>query len=182
MKRLVLSAFVLCVSAASAFAPPAFAGCEGVSMDVCFRPGATACDSRIVSAIDGARRALFVQAYGFTSPPIVSAIGRAKKRGVEVRVILDKTNVPRGKGRSNYSGLTYLENAGVPVRIDGSVAIAHNKVMVIDGALVVGGSYNFTRSAEQRNAENVTFTRSACVAGMFRSNFDRRWKASEPVG
>jgi phosphatidylserine/phosphatidylglycerophosphate/cardiolipin synthase-like enzyme len=181
VKRLVLSAFGLCLFTASAFAPPAFAGCDGVSMDVCFRPGANACDREVVEAINGARRTLLVQAYGFTHPQIVSAIGNAKKRGVDVRVILDKTNLPAKNGKSRYTGLTYLENAHVPVRIDDRVAIAHNKVMVIDGQLVIGGSYNYTRSAEERNAENVTFSRSACIANVFRDNFERRWTASAPV-
>jgi phospholipase D len=177
VKRLVLSAFGLCLFTASAFA-----ACDGVSMDVCFRPGAVACERQIVAAIDGASRTLLVQAYGFTNPQIVQAIGNARKRGVDVRVILDKTNLPGRDGKSRYTGMTYLENARVPVRVDDRVAIAHNKVMVIDGALVVGGSYNYTRSAEERNAENVTFTRGACAANLFRNNFEKRWNASEPVG
>ncbi|MGE5539457.1 MAG: phospholipase D family protein [Gemmatimonas sp.] len=177
MKRLVLSALGMCLSAASAFA-----GCDGVSMDVCFRPGKIACDAEIVSAIDGARRTLLVQAYGFTNPRIVQAIGDARRRGVEVRVLLDKTNAPSRNGASRYTGATYLGNAGVPVRIDGTVAIAHNKIIVVDGALVIGGSYNYTKSAEQKNAENVTFTRGACIADLYRDNFEKRWKASAPVG
>jgi phosphatidylserine/phosphatidylglycerophosphate/cardiolipin synthase-like enzyme len=99
-----------------------------------------------------------------------------------VRVVLDKTNSTRRNGQPRYTGATYLINAGVPVRIDETVAIAHNKVMVIDGGLVVGGSYNYTKSAEARNAENVTFTLSACVAKLFGDNFEQRWKVSEPVG
>jgi phosphatidylserine/phosphatidylglycerophosphate/cardiolipin synthase-like enzyme len=52
--------------------------------------------------------------------------------------------------------------------------------MIIDGELVIGGSYNYTGSAETRNAENVTFTTSQCVAEAFERNFERRWEAAKP--
>jgi phosphatidylserine/phosphatidylglycerophosphate/cardiolipin synthase-like enzyme len=159
-------------------ASPAFAQCNGAAVNVCFRPGHLSCAAEIVDAIHAAARSLFVQAYGFTDPKIIQAIGDAQKRDLKVRVILDKENRPK-PGRSRYTGAAYLRNAGVPVRIDDKVAIAHNKVMVIDGELVIGGSYNYTRSAETRNAENVTFIRSACVAEEFKENFERRWRVSD---
>lgn len=151
------------------------AECRNAAVAVCFRPGPEPCVDDIVEAIDGARRRLSVQAYNFTAPPIVQAIGRAKQRGVEVRVVLDKENL-----RKRYTGATYLDNAGVAVRIDDKVAIAHNKVIIVDGELVIGGSYNFTASAESRNAENVTFIRDRCTAARFLRNFDARWQVSAP--
>ena len=158
------------------FAAPAFSACSQATVDVCFRPGETSCESAIIGAIDGAKSSLLIQAYGFTDSQIIHAIGEAEKRGVVVRVILDKEN-----RQPRYTGATYLRNAGIPVRIDDKVAIAHNKVMVIDGETVIGGSYNYTRSAEDKNAENVTFTKSACVAKLYTGNFERRWTASAPV-
>ena len=172
----IVKRFASLVLGVTLFAAPAFAACTQVSIDVCFRPGETSCESAIVTAIDGAQRSLLVQAYGFTDPQIIHAIGAAEQRGVTVRVILDKEN-----RQTRYTGATYLRNAGVPVRIDDKVAIAHNKVMVIDDATVIGGSYNYTRSAEDKNAENVTFTKSACVAKLYTGNFERRWTASAPV-
>lgn len=174
--------FVGAILGCALLVEPAFAACSETSIDVCFRPGKMSCSAEIVDAIAGARQTLLVQAYGFTNPQIVQAIGAAYKRGVDVRVVLDKTNTSKRDGKPRYTGATYLTNARVPVRIDEKVAIAHNKVMVIDGDLVIGGSYNYTRSAEERNAENVTFTKSACVAGLYRANFEKRWKASAPVG
>jgi phosphatidylserine/phosphatidylglycerophosphate/cardiolipin synthase-like enzyme len=177
VKRLVVAAF-----GGVLLAQPASAACNGAAVDVCFRPGKASCAARIVAAIAGARETLLVQAYGFTNPDIVQAIGAAQRRGVAVRVVLDKTNAAKRDGKPRYSGATYLRHADVPVRIDERVAIAHNKAMIIDGELVIGGSYNYTRSAEERNAENVTFTTSACVARLYRDNFESRWTASAPVG
>lgn len=138
---------------------------------VCFTP-AEQCESRIVDAIDGAQSMIRVQAYGFTAIPIIHALQRAAGRGVEVLVILDKTN------ERKYSGATLLDAAGIPVWIDFEPAIAHNKIMVIDERLTIGGSYNYTASAQKRNAENVTFTDSSEIARQFIANWDSRLKAS----
>jgi len=173
----VVKRFASLVLGVAVFAAPAFAACTQATIDVCFRPGETSCESAIVTAIDGARHSLLVQAYGFTDPQIIHAIGEAQRRGIAVRVILDKEN-----RQPRYTGATYLRNAGIAVRIDDKVAIAHNKVMVIDDETVIGGSYNYTRSAEGKNAENVTFTTSACLAKLYTGNFEQRWKASAPVG
>ncbi len=149
--------------------------CRNATVDVCFRPGPASCLEQIVGLINGAQRSVLVQAYNFTSPPIIQAIGRAAERGLEVRVVLDKEN-----RKSRYTGATYLDNHGVPVRIDEKVAIAHNKVIIIDGEVVIGGSYNFTGNAEKRNAENVTIIRDRCVADQFVRNFEMRWQVSTP--
>ena len=138
---------------------------------VCFTP-AEQCEGRIVDATDRARSSIRVQAYGFTSLPIIHALQRAAGRGVEVLAILDKTN------ERKYSGATLLEAAGIPVWIDFEPAIAHNKVIVIDENVVIGGSYNYTAAAQKRNAENVTFTDSREIAREFLVNWDKRLKAS----
>ncbi|GES53016.1 hypothetical protein Rhsp01_56020 [Rhizobium sp. NBRC 114257] len=86
--------------------------------------------------------------------------------------ILDKTN------ERKYSGATLLEAAGVPVWIDFEPAIAHNKIIVIDGHLTIGGSYNYTTAAQKRNAENVTFTDSRELAREYLANWDSRLRVS----
>jgi phosphatidylserine/phosphatidylglycerophosphate/cardiolipin synthase-like enzyme len=88
-------------------------------------------------------------------------------------VILDKSNDRSGE-KSRYSGAKFVAHAGIPVFIDHQPAIAHNKIVIIDRHLVITGSYNFTRSAERRNAENVTFIDSAEVASRFLSNWNAR--------
>ncbi|NLR97012.1 phospholipase D family protein [Rhizobium sp. P38BS-XIX] len=142
-------------------------------ISVCFTP-AEQCENRIVGEIDRAESSIRVQAYGFTSLPIIHALQQAAGRGVEVLIILDKTN------ERKYSGATLLEASGIPVWIDFEPVIAHNKIIVIDGHLTVGGSYNYTASAQKRNAENVTFTDSAEIARQFIANWDSRLKASRP--
>ena len=72
-----------------------------------------------------------------------------------MQAVLDKSD-ERDHGRK-VTGARFLVEANIPTWIDDSVAIAHSKVIIIDGHLVIGGSYNYTASAEHRNAENVTF-------------------------
>jgi len=122
---------------------------------VAFSPNGEAA-AVVVNAINGANKQVLVQAYGFTSEPIIKALGDAKARGVDVEAILDKTNESK-----RYSGATYLRNHDIAVWIDSSVAIAHNKVMVIDGDSVITGSFNFTKAAQEKNAENVLLIRHA---------------------
>jgi hypothetical protein len=69
---------------------------------------------------------------------------------VKVLAVLDKSN-ETGK----YSAATFLVNAGIQTVIDDKHAIAHNKVMVIDSATIITGSFNFTKAAEEKNAENL---------------------------
>jgi phosphatidylserine/phosphatidylglycerophosphate/cardiolipin synthase-like enzyme len=108
------------------------------------------CTQAVVDALNGAKKTILVQAYSFTSAPIAKALAEAKHRGVDVRVILDKS-----QRTERYSGATYLVNEGIPTFIDAAHKIAHNKVMVIDGQTVITGSFNFTKAAESGNAENV---------------------------
>ena len=116
-------------------------------------------------AINGAKKRILLQPYDFTSPEIIRALSATKDRGVDVEAILDKIN---RSGR--YSGATHLMNHHIPVWIDGSVAIAHNKVMMIDGNSIITGSFNFTRSAQLKNAENILLIRHA-----FARLYSRSW-------
>jgi phosphatidylserine/phosphatidylglycerophosphate/cardiolipin synthase-like enzyme len=118
-----------------------------------------------------------VQAYGFTSPDIVKALADAKRRGVVVRVILDAGALSQKK---EAIAATTLATAGVPVLVDDAHAIAHNKVMVIDSATVITGSYNFTRSAQERNAENLLVIRDPSLAGRYGTNWNRHAGHSLP--
>ena len=149
---------------------------RGAIVSTCFTPAQT-CVGDIISQINAARTEIRVQAYGFTSPLILSALATARARGVDVAVILT-------------SRLVALERE-LPVRRMHCMqeflylsifrpAIAHNKVMIIDRHIVITGSYNFTVAAERRNAENVTFIDSADVATHFLENWQSRLAASRP--
>lgn len=129
----------------------------------------------IIKAIGQAKKSVKVQAYSFTNADIAQALLQASKRGVEVRVVLDKS-----QETEKYTSATFLANSGIPVRIDSGFAIAHNKVMILDDETVITGSFNFTKAAEERNAENVLILRgNKDLARLYLQNWQWRWDASE---
>ncbi|WP_228980547.1 phospholipase D family nuclease [Paraburkholderia gardini] len=157
-------------------AEPGVPFAPGASYRVCFVPNGASCQDLLVDEINNTRRTLLIQAYSFTSAPIAAAVKRAKDRGVDVRVILDKSQVSQ-----RYSSATFLRNAGIPVVIDTKPAIAHNKVMVFDNASVFTGSFNFTKSAQERNAENGFLVRGDDrIVRAYVDNWNERFRVSTP--
>jgi phosphatidylserine/phosphatidylglycerophosphate/cardiolipin synthase-like enzyme len=134
---------------------------------VFFSPGG-GCTQAVVQQLNSAKSNVLVQAYSFTSAPIAKALVNAANRGVTVSVILDKSQ-ETGK----YTSATYLENNGVIPAIDARHAIAHNKVMVIDGHIVITGSFNFTKAAEQSNAENLLVIDDPELAEKYTENWKK---------
>lgn len=144
---------------------------------VCFTPGGQ-CTQDIVIAIKSAKKQILVQAYQLTSAPIALALIDANKRGVEVKVILDKSQQHKRRGQL-YSPASLLANHGIAVWIDYKPAIAHNKVMVIDRKTVITGSFNFSKAAQYRNAENLLILENAKLARIYADNWQDRLNASE---
>ena len=120
----------------------------------------------VVDALAAAKSTVLVQAYSFTSAPIAKALVEAHARGVDVQVILD-----RKETGSKYSSADFVAHARIVTLIDGAHAIAHNKVMVIDGLAVITGSFNFTTAAEQRNAENLLVIHDRALAARYTENW-----------
>ncbi len=108
------------------------------------------CTDAVVREIANAKRSIRVMAYSFTSTPIARALVEAHDRGVDVQVILDKS-----QETERYTGADFLVHAGIPTMIDDRHAIAHNKVIIIDDLTVITGSFNFTKAAEEKNVENL---------------------------
>ena len=109
-------------------APPVSAGPLAAEViQVFFSPHGGATEA-VVRELGNAKKEILVQAYSFTSAPIAKALVDAHKRGVKVTVVLDR--VQRSK---KYSSADFVANAGIPTYIDAKHAIAHNKIMIIDG-------------------------------------------------
>lgn len=144
-------------------------------LTTCFTPGQD-CMGMIVTAIDGAKTEILVQAYSFSAKPLISALSRAKARGVKVRVILDKADE-----RSRDSAGARLIAKRILPQVDTGVASAHNKVMIIDRDAVITGSFNFTAAAQKKNAENVLLIKGhPDIAAAYVKNWERRLAASRP--
>ncbi len=140
---------------------------------VCFSPNG-GCTECIVKEINTAKSEILVQAYSFTSAPIAKALTDVFKRGVKVEAILDKS-----QRREKYTAATFISNAGIPTYIDDKHAIAHNKIMIIDKETVITGSFNFTKAAEEKNAENLLVIKSKELAKEYMDNWHKHREHSE---
>jgi phospholipase D len=160
--------------ALAAFAPilPASSVASGAAIAVCFAPEED-CGAFAVRAINNAEREILVGAYGLTTGSgIVEALIRAKERRVDVRLITDKTTPCE-----HDSGIEPLAAAGVPVWIDDQARIAHAKTMVIDGAVTLMGSMNWTPGAAA-NSEDLNLVSSPTVAAAYAAHWRERLAVS----
>lgn len=150
----------------------------GATYQLCFVPDGPSCEALLIENIDRLHKenSLLIQAYSFTDPDIQRAVIEAFKRGVDVRVIVDKSQVGE-----KYTAATFLKHAGIPVVIDKDPAIAHNKVMIFNQTSVFTGSFNFTRSAQDRNAENgIVIHGDPNIVKAYTDNWVTRFKKSVP--
>jgi phosphatidylserine/phosphatidylglycerophosphate/cardiolipin synthase-like enzyme len=139
---------------------------DNASTKVFFSPKG-GCLKGIIKEIEMGTREILVQAYSFSSTPIRNALINAQKRGAKVEIIFDQD----GQKDQNYKTAKAFSKGGVAVYLDGNHASAHNKVIIIDRETVLTGSFNFTYSAETKNAENILIVKSKSLAGLYAENW-----------
>lgn len=137
-------------------------------------------ESILVEALDTARRTIRVQAYLLTSKKIAGALVAAKQRGIDVQVLADaeQSHVASAK-------LDMLAAAGIPVFLETRYQNAHNKIVLIDplstAPTVITGSFNFTWTAQHKNAENILILRNnPDIATRYAVNWDRHLQQATP--
>jgi phospholipase D len=135
--------------------------------DVCFTPSER-CDLKIIKNIDESKTEIDLMAYELTSENIITSLENAQKRKVNVIVILDKSQ------KRYYQKYHDLINDGAKIFIDYKPKIAHNKVIIFDNKKILTGSYNFTMSAQWKNAENYVIIDSASLAKSYKNYFNSR--------
>lgn len=123
----------------------------------------------VVGLIDGTQGTLDVAAYTFSHRDIAAAIIRAHERGVKIRFVMDYT-----QSRNITCRAIDLIEAGIEVRTRRRRGFQHNKYLIIDGSVVLTGSFNFAPSAQAYNAENVLVIRHAPqIVAAFVANHER---------
>jgi phosphatidylserine/phosphatidylglycerophosphate/cardiolipin synthase-like enzyme len=137
----------------------------------------------LLDVLKEAKREVLLAMFHLSSRPLVDALVAARRRGVDVRVVLD-ANKAAGKGR-----LDDLRRAKVPTRLmrlgktgDDLEIHFHHKFLVVDRALVATGSFNWTAQADGSNYENEVILRSPKLADEYRGEFERIWTQAEEDG
>ncbi|WLE64121.1 phospholipase D family protein (plasmid) [Burkholderia plantarii] len=133
-------------------------------------------EALVLSVIDSAQSELVVAAYELTNRHIVSHLLARARAGVQVRVVLDRSQLD-GRG----SKLPELAAAGIPVRIDLAVPLMHDKFIVADRDTTQTGSMNYTEAGARHNAENVlVIWHHTAVAAAALSAWTKLWDESQP--
>jgi len=126
------------------------------------------CADAVIDAVRSSNKTLEIAAYHITHAGIAKAIVDANRRRVSVRVVMDAS-----QAQSKYSSATFLHNAGVHVMI-WQGALMHHKFVIVDGKQLITGSFNFTKAADESNAENLLIIRDKPrVIAAYRQQFSR---------
>jgi phosphatidylserine/phosphatidylglycerophosphate/cardiolipin synthase-like enzyme len=170
---LAISFFTLAFFAAASWAE--------MMVQACFSPQGK-CSEHIVREIDKAQKELLVAVYAFTSEDLARAVVQARKRGVTVQIVLDR----EFDAANERSQGKFLESQKIALRrISGmkpavpekDAGLMHQKFSVIDRKTVLTGSYNWTRSADNSNDENLLLFRDAGpLAEEYRKVFFQLWE------
>lgn len=147
---------------------PAFAN----DISVAFSPNSGAQDL-IVKTIRSAKKEIRMAAYSFTCPKVMKELLNAKKRGVDVRIVIDDKG---NRSKASKAAMNLVVNAGIPLRTVSKFKIHHDKYIIVDGKTVETGSYNFSKSAAENNSENVMVVwNNPDLAKKYLKHWQSRW-------
>ncbi|MGE5378707.1 MAG: phospholipase D-like domain-containing protein [Bacteroidota bacterium] len=143
---------------------------DGTEVDTYFSPDDGVLNA-LVPLLNGAEHSIYFLAYSFTSNELGDIVRQKAEAGLDVKGVMDAGQVASNQG-TEYDP---FKQAGMNVRLDGNEGLMHHKVFVIDGKIVAFGSYNFSKSAEENNDENLIVVYSEPLAQQFIQEFYRVW-------
>ena len=148
---------------------------EGHRVEVLFAPEDHVAD-RIVELLSNSIQGVDMLAYSFTLDSLAETLVALSGRGVTIRGVMDEEQV------YNNIGTEYdrMRQAGLDFHLDGAPAAMHDKVIIIDGNIVILGSFNFTRSADERNDENVLILYDPEIAKLYEAEFEKIFSNAQP--
>ena len=129
------------------------------------------CPSVISQLIGRARKTLDICVFTITDNRVSESIKDAKANGISVRILTDND-----KSNDLGSDIAALKEAGIPVRMDTTPHHMHHKFAIFDRKLLLNGSYNWTRSASEKNQENIVLNDDPDLIRAFQQRFDAMWE------
>ncbi len=136
-----------------------------------FSPKDRIITNNIIPLIKNAKKYIYIPTFIITHEELSNELISAKKRGVDVKIIVDATNV-----YSRKSKVKELRNAGVQVKVENYAGKIHSKSIIIDDKYIIAGSMNFTNSGENKNDENVLIIDDFTLAKYYKGFFEYLWK------
>jgi phosphatidylserine/phosphatidylglycerophosphate/cardiolipin synthase-like enzyme len=124
---------------------------------------------QLLSVVSEAQVSIHFMAFSFTDYDLAKTMMDRTAAGVEVLGIFES----RG-ANTEYSECPTLLDAGFDVRLDGNPATFHHKIIIIDGAIVATGSFNYSTNATESNDENLLILHNPAIATLYEDEFTRR--------
>ena len=137
-----------------------------------FLPEDRQTDKEIVNLISNATEYIYIPVFYFTYNNYANALISAKKRGVDIKVIVDATSA-----KNASSVHKKLSKAGIEVKVENWGGKMHMKSMIIDDTYILVGSMNFTKSGYSLNDENTLLIKNSQLAQDFRDFFIYLWNS-----
>lgn len=145
---------------------------------VAFSPEAGS-EALVVRVLASARQTIRLAGYSFTSPAVVKGLIDAKRRGVDVKVLLDDKG---NRGRASLVAMKLIEEADIPIRVISAYAIHHDKYIVVDAQHTETGSFNYSQAAARSNSENVLVVwNNPTTAKKYLAHWETRWNQGVEV-
>jgi phosphatidylserine/phosphatidylglycerophosphate/cardiolipin synthase-like enzyme len=148
---------------------------NGVLIEVYFSPD-DGVAQHIVDQVNRAQSSIYFLAYSFTADNIGEAMRAQAKAGVTLAGVFEKTQVASSKTSNEYDP---MRAAGLDVWLDANPRNMHNKVILIDGQVVITGSYNFSASAEKTNDENLMIIHDSDITALYLDDFQRIYERAK---
>lgn len=136
-----------------------------------FTPGDN-CLQQISAQLNGARQHIDICVFTISDNRLSDVILDAHQRGVQVRIISDNH-----KQHDAGSDLGWLMDKGITTRFDRTPDHMHHKFCIVDGITLINGSFNWTRSASERNQENIVISQDVSLLAQFQQQFESLWEA-----
>ncbi len=124
--------------------------------------------NKLVTYVQGAQKSIRFMIFTYTDTDLANAMIARYQAGVDTEGVIEDRGASQG-------AMVPLFCAKVPVKLDGNKYTMHHKIIVIDESTVITGSFNFTKSADQENDDNVLVIHNAELAKQYLQEFDRVW-------
>ena len=121
---------------------------------------------RIVEIVGGAQQSIHFMVFAFTHGDLSTVMIERAFAGVEVAGVFET----RG-ANTQYSECNVLREYGIDVRLDSNPRTMHHKVIIVDGEIIITGSFNFSKNATTSNDENLLVLYDADLAAHYEQEF-----------
>ena len=132
------------------------------------------CEDIIVELIDNSTNTIDIAVYSINNTNIINSLVEAKNRNVKIRILTDKV-----QAANHSSKVEFLHDLGFDIKVNSKFRIMHHKFAIFDNYKVINGSFNWTFSAANKNAEDCFLSDNENNIETFNNRFNELWEMNK---